>query len=121
MAEEKWQNGEKETDIEEIYESKMMNFSNIDFKSIYAKRNYILNAFEIQNRLKDIYILDGDSYLATYVGKEYFGGRKIYEISRNEYKEFFDLCMGLRNPNDANDSIVVEYDDFCHEKITELT
>lgn len=121
LAEEKWQNGEKETDLEEIYKSKMMNFSNIDFKSIYAKRNYILSAFELQNRLEDIYILDCSSHSATEVGNKYFGERKIYEISRDEYKEFFDLCMGLRNPNDEKDSIVVGYDDFCHEKITELT
>lgn len=116
-------NRDVETNLKEIYESNEMDFSNIDFNSIYAKRNFILSAFELQNRLNDknIDILDCKPHNAIYIGEAYFDERKIYEISREEYREFFDLCMGLQDPRKENNGAVVGYDDFCHKKIIELS
>ena len=62
-----------ETSYDELYQSKEMDFSNIDKNSIYARRNYILPMFEIQNHLRETntYILDGNSYYAEDVAKKY--------------------------------------------------
>lgn len=112
-----------ETNWEEIYESPKTDFSQIDNNSIYARRNFILPMYELQNKLKSkgINILDGKHYLAKYIGNQYFDGRKIFEISREEMTEFYNLYMKQNNPRDASNSPVVQYDKFVNSKLQEIT
>lgn len=114
-----------DTDQVELYNSTKMDFSNIDFNSIYAKRNFILPIYELQNRLqsKDIDIIqtaqEGNSYFAKYIGNQYFDNRKIYEISREEMQEFNDLLVGQTNP--IGESNIIKYMEFYDEKVKELS
>jgi len=108
---------------EEIYISPNMDFSDIDGNSIYTKRNFLLPAFKLQNKLneKEIYILDGNNYLTTYVGNAYFDNRKLYKISKEEMQEFNNLVYNQINPIKAIHSTIVDIDDFYNLKHTELS
>lgn len=114
-----------DTNLKELYDSPQMNFSDIDFNSIYAKRNFILPLYELQNRLNskgiDIDIIDTGkhSYYANYIGNRYFDNRKLYEISREEMKEFKDLLIAQTNPR--GNSNIINYDEFYNNKIDVLS
>ena len=112
-----------ETNWEEIYQSPKTDFSEIDKDSIYARRNFILPMYQLQNKLtsKGINILDGQHYLARYIGNQYFDERKLFEISREEMEEFFGLYVKQQMPYDSSKSAVVEYDEFWNSKIQELS
>ena len=95
----------------------------IDKNSIYARRNYILPMFEIQNHLRETntYILDGNSYYAEDVAKKYFGNRKIYEIPRKEMFEFYKLYSAQINPKNYKKTVVRNFDKYFDNEIQELT
>ncbi len=112
-------------DLNTLYQMPHMDFSDIDLDSIYAKRSFVLNLFELQNRLKSknidvIGVVDnGMTYFADFIGDKYFDNRKLYEISREEMEEFNRLLIGQTNP--VGKSSIVNYADFYNKKIDEIT
>lgn len=116
------------TNREEIYNSPNLDFSNIDEKSIYYKRNCILPLFQIQNELKKkqqnginvISILSSNKfYYAECVAKEYLDGKRFYEIPNEELDNLMRLLYGQKVPNKRFKEIenILNY---CNDEINQL-
>lgn len=115
-----------ETNRKELYYSPELDFSNIDEESIYYKRNYILPLYQIQNRVKDeadvVGILsEGKSYYASYISDKYFGGRKFYEVTKEEFKKFLELLNLQITPGGHPSAIfgILEYKNELIDNLTE--
>ena len=73
----------------EIYEAHKDEFYDIDKDSIYYRQNFMLPAFIIQEKVENLgeqniaEIFDeGRAFNHIFINNIYFGGRKLYEISR---------------------------------------
>lgn len=111
-----------ETNYDEIYSSDEMDFSEIDENSIYARRNYILPIFEIQNYLNETndYILNGNSYNVIDIAPKYFKGRKLYEISREEMAKFYKLYLSQIIPQKGKASTVCNFYEYFDNEIQSI-
>lgn len=115
--------GNKSIDVslEEIYAQMPEKIENEDMTgSIYGRRNNFLPIFIMQKKLEgtDINFFglkENVKYNCDYVANKYFGGRRIYEISREEIAEFYDLYESQKG------CVIHKYDDFLNKMINELT
>ena len=86
-----------DTTYEEMFSLiESVGFDNINRDSIFCDRNYILPAFELHYKLKDKLDLmgtynNGGYYGANDIMKEYFDGKKFYEVPKEELEEFVGL------------------------------
>ena len=118
------------TTMDEIYRSEALDFSEIDYNSIYYSRNHILPLFILQNRLKDkIELVDvieqGSSYSASEVATLYFEGKKFYEVPVMELQEFIDLLHEQITPqeefNFGDRSVITDICEYEDNQVKNLT
>ena len=112
-------NPDVNTSWREIYEANPQSYNNVNRKSIYYRRNYLIPIFELQKRLENDDIdffgmRDGETYKCEYIGNVYFKGRKLYQISEDEMAEFknlYELQLGF---------VISGFNKFANKKINEL-
>ena len=98
-------------------------FHGIDKNSFYYRKNHILPAFIIQEKVEDItdvnvYELpNGDKFTSYFINHFYFRNRKIYEISPDEINEFIEL---YESSSCKEKSFVMEYWEYVDSKMIEL-
>ena len=104
---------------EEIYNIHQKDFKKVNKDSIFYRRNWILPIFEIQNKLNDkgvnlFDIAKKQKWLCSYIAEQYFDGRKIYEISEEEFQEFQDLIIAQK------EMFIFKYDEYANKTVDEL-
>ncbi len=108
----------------ELYHSPTLDYSNIDENSIYYRRNWLLPAFLIQNRIKIDCISGlgvGNSYDARIIADSYFEGKKFYEVPKDKFTEFIELLRKqcLPNKNFGVIGLISEYKDHLMSSLNE--
>ena len=108
----------------ELYHSPTLDYSNIDENSIYYRRNWLLPAFLIQNRIKIDCISGlgvGKSYDARIIADSYFEGKKFYEVPKDKFTEFIELLRKQCLPNKDFGVIgsIPEYKDHLMSSLNE--
>lgn len=73
----------------EIYEANQVAFHDIDKDSIYYRQNFMLPAFVVQEKVENLgeqniaeVFDEGLSFNHVFINNTYFGGRKLFEVSR---------------------------------------
>lgn len=89
----------------------------VDENSVYARRNPLLPAFEIERKVNEYgeSVLSGGKYRCSYVAKLILGDKKLYDISREDMEAFSNLYIA------QEEFVVAEYDEYSNAKINELT
>ncbi len=111
-----------ETDInnfnlKEFYNKNKFAFEDIDEKSIYYLKNYILPLYKLQNLVADIDILkEGNN--PTEVVEKYFKGEKIDKMDPEKLEQIIRL---IKQININNDKIFLPLNQFLFEEFNKLT
>jgi len=117
-------NGEPENvgfRYEDLYGLNSQYFQQINTNSIYYDMNYILPGFIMQERCdEDIIGVMGrrEFFNNVFIDKTYFGGRKLYEVSYDEYSEFSEL---YKRANLSNEKYIQGKGRYIVSKYRELT
>lgn len=117
----KFGNPELNINLETIYMHHINRFKNLDRNSCYYRRNWILPLYEIQNKLDDnetkinlFDIKNDEKWLCSYIAEKYFSGRKMYDISKEEFTEFRNLIFS------QEERFIFKYDEYANKIISEL-
>ena len=103
--------------IDKIYEQYKGEDIKIDKNSIYCRRNELIYAFKLQKRLeKDgIKVWGEEKYPCNKIGKIYFKGRKVYQISKEEMQEFCEIYRM------QNEEVITLFDSFTNDLALDLS
>lgn len=105
-----------------LYESHTKAFQEINQNSVYYKRNFILPAFIIQDKVGDrsdikIYELGDRCFNAEYMANDYFAGRGFSEIEPEEMQEFITL---IQHSKCSRHSFFVPIEEFVQKQYNKL-
>lgn len=107
----------------DMYHSPELDFSNINRNSIYFRKNYILPAYILQNKLGDkadlVGVLqEGKQYDVNFIASKLFGGKKFFEVPREELEDFIILLDGQVWPKKI--SPIINADRYTKDEINRV-
>ena len=107
-----------------IYLNKEEYYKKIDTSSIYYLKNSILPGYRINEKIQDLdevraHELDDFEYNNTFIKNSYFHGKKIYELSALELKDFLEIYVSSRCTN-FRFFLSGSYNEFINDELNDL-